>query len=413
MRDVLLQSCKKQLDQDVPISDVVAALQKEESDIPTGRTKTDQLIQFFADLGLPQIDAFTRDPVGRILARPRRRSARYPIVAAAFIIGLAPALLAYWAGNFGNPDLQPDTKSDIAYWATQVLALPLLVWLAPVYFQKLGRSLIALACSGTFTISKRDWMEFASSVNRMFGLRILVWSPWIVATVGMIVLALYHLSVDQPTWHHPQLTGGLSAAGYMSAFVTFLNLYFRCMVIARLLVALIALRRLLRFRIVLQPAHPDGVGGMGPVADLTRPLCLVAFLFGIIAVVGIHTSITEYGNPIFYGAHTFLAGTYLFCLVMILLPLSEARKRMAIAKGEELDRLNQECCRLCNDVLAEPSPNPADSIKLYALSSHLNRLEKVPTFPLRPGTAWPLISTLFSPWLGMGWQFLADSVLGG
>ena len=229
---------------------------------------------------------------------------------------------------------------DVAVHARLLVATPLLIGaelmvharMRRVLSQFLGRNLIPETAKQQFETAVASAIRWRSSLVAEILLIVLVYA------VGIGVVARLYTVLDTSSWYTvPPVTGSrLSLAGMWYAFVSLpafqfllLRWYFRMFIWARFL------WQVSRIQLSLIPTHPDGVGGLGFLANAADAFLPLAVAHGVM-LSGLIAEYILYGGARLVEFKLEIVVLVVFVQCLVFAPLFLFAAQLARVKREGL-----------------------------------------------------------------------------
>lgn len=330
------------------------------------------------------------------------RSRLILVILGSILLGAIPVGIAAIEGNLFRADLAPDVSHDLGYWNIFVLAFPSVLLVINLYLGSLPRTLLRLATSSTFEVTREKWNEFAVAANKIYGGRAIAWIPWL-AGAGFWVMPV-QLILAHKSWHRPPECAWPTIAVLSSLPFVFLFVYGISTAILRVGATYFVLKRFFQMPANISPLHPDRCGGLGPLGSLSVRLNVSMLGFGLVSLIGVVSNVKVLGLPILHAWNVMLVAAYLgAALIVFFLPLQAAHRRMLEAKYRTLESIHQRFDQLNKHVLS--SIGGAGEVDEDAISQ-LEKVRKIydiasqmPVYPFNAKIVASFFGTLGMPLL--------------
>lgn len=235
--------------------------------------------------------------------------------------------------------------------------------------------------------ASRFLQDLDSAVNRR-------WFFWLSLGVALAFNATY-LFRKEDAWN--DLGGGLPS-WWFRLFST-LNYYMMCNIGLKGFVIVARMRRLFEHRVVLQPLHPDGCGGLRALGGISLALnYFVSLVAAYISVLAFVTR-TPVAHPLF--VPIVLAYFGIACYFFFV-PLARAHDLMEREKNLILSALNKEFQQSYNRISSELSRHGislADAQKIEVLERLYRIASRMPVWPMDTRIVVQFLGTVALPLL--------------
>jgi hypothetical protein len=316
------------------------------------------------------------------------RASRLASTLGAAILGALPLLIAWLEGNFFNEDLALSAARDFGYWCQQIIAIPLLIVTGSLYFGDLHRAILRLCINNVFEISRTEHNSLVLRANKIYNNFFIRVTPWAIGILAPIVVSfVYVFDFGRfNTWHSPDGEPFATVAGWTSLPYGFVLYYLISNLVLRIGATFFVLREFFRFKANVQPFHPDGCGGLGPLGQLSTKINLATFVFGLLVMGWVLVNVHHYNLPVYHLANVALATGYVCsAAIVFFLPLYAAHQAMKKAKYDTLflihDRFQRANRQVHHDLLSEKQPSDENLNKLDNIQRLYNIARKMPIFP--------------------------------
>jgi len=174
----------------------------------------------------------------------------------------------------------------------------------------------------------------------------------------------------------------------------------------RVVLSLYALRFLFRSgKIEIQALHPDGAGGLGPVADLSVQLTGAVFFTGILVAGGVFSNVKMFGMEMLGAMNLIMLISFVVCsFVVVFFPLILAHRGMRDHRTRVLGDINlrfqENFCELRESISSKGFAS--DKLKeLEAKIETYNRFydmaKKQPIWPFNLKVIFTFIGSILTP----------------
>jgi hypothetical protein len=300
----------------------------------------------------PPIQFDLRDPLFR---RLRAVCGRHPVpsaIALSLVLVLPVYVLAWLEGVLVNPDLSADLASDVGTHTMFLCMNPLFLAFSLLYYSRFSDTIHGLRDNriladdrGSFAASVRRWNEILNQ-------------RWLIALLYTVVLALCVIVVDTfvlgdaNNWHWPAGHGRPTFASLALWPTMFLAYYLIAQLVLRITLSFVFLYKLLgQSNVTVQPLHPDGCGGLGPIGSLSLLLNSLVLFTGFIVVLGLYSNVSVMHVPVLGLVNILVVATYLvMSAVVVFSPIWAAHQKMAEQRELMLFHLNEKFERVNADL---------------------------------------------------------------
>jgi len=260
-----------------------------------------------------------------------------------------------------------------------------------------------LCLNGVISESDNRTDEFISSWEHRFKLWNIIIQLISLAAVVVVVILNYKSFVDDPSgWQHfGAESNGIAPIGWWSLFAQIGVLFFVIFqVLLRIPVVIWLLWSLQKYFIIkVRPLHPDGVGGLKPVARIAFQGQIFLTLLGINIAVNYIVFLLHGGNLQWVMITLSIFAYILIAPFVFIGPLLPFRSYMKNEKYKLLSSISNEYDTEINDIqnLLHSSDSISKLDKLEKLALLNKSVSKFPEWPLDTTTIREFIATLLIP----------------
>jgi hypothetical protein len=212
-------------------------------------------------------------------------------------------VLSAFEGHLFRGSIATPFLPDVEVHVRLLVALPLLIvagkiagrQMRPLLHQFLDESLIPKDAMPEFEAAVSSACRLRDSV--LCGLLLIAF----VYGVGIFVIWRQYVALDTASWYAASATqgSGLSLAGIWYAFVSLpLFQFVLCRWYFLLLIWTRFLWQISRIKLSLIPTHPDRMGGLGLLSEMTRALTVFAIAHGALLAGWLATRVVFLGAPL-------------------------------------------------------------------------------------------------------------------
>lgn len=320
-------------------------------------------------------------------------------------IAIVPVLFTLYDGTFINQKLMADAINDYANISLYIIGLPLAIFIIAQYSGKFPAVLEQLRQNRVIVMNDGEWNEYKNCANKIFSHKIFCKTPYLVSLIITLYLIVvyHHMFAVLPVWYSVSFSKGFYLAAVVQIPIYILTFYTFSLCILNIIATYVVLRKLFnKYKISVQPLHPDNCGGLSPLGILSKKLNAGIILIGIIAGANIIRNHLLFGGPLFGYFHLIVIISYIGCAyVVFFMPLYAAHESMKNAKYEEIRRINEYFLivnqKLKNHVDKLENIDQGDMDDFENINKIYDLAKKMPVFPYNIGTVTSFIGSIFIP----------------
>lgn len=336
-------------------------------------------------------------------------------------IGCLPVIVSALEGTLTahGPRLRMGLLDDVGYWACFVLQPAAILWGMKRYFGRIGTTLDELVASGALVPSPSA-LDAENGPNRYFRKKWLVVAP---LTVTALAAAIGFLAFTNSRDQWLSLPNG-RYAGLFVAPAAIVLFYLIPAAVFRLLATRQVLREVFRAGLRVQPMHPDGAGGLAPLARLCFQMNAVVIALGFVTLASMWSNVANYSMSWTHPVNILIGLAYLFgSFVAFFLPIGAAHDPMHRARQAALSEINARFEVITEAVRkglrARRDPSAEDIERLERIAKLHAWAASMPVFPLSTRVVSTFLSSILIPiatalviaWIQDGVQALASRLI--
>lgn len=191
------------------------------------------------------------------------------------------------------------------------------------------------------------------------------------------------------------VNGGITGA--YGRLLVIVNYFIIGFILYKSLITIWGLQKILEYNIDVQPMHPDGAGGLGPIGDLSAALSYFAALIVMFISILIVCDPAASGNVVFVAIICVL---YVIAPFIPFLSLSKANKKMQMKKTAVLNALNvtfQDQYRRLTKTVNGSGYDIDNADEILAVNELYHIVEAMPVWPFDLKTLRRVVSSIVVP----------------
>ncbi len=332
------------------------------------------------------------------------------------VLTLIPVLLAYYDGNFINPALKMDIKTDWPNLLFYVVGFPTMLLTTILYANKLPKVLHQLKENEIIKITESGWNNFIKEANFIYSRWYYTLGPHLLAAVITAVMIYVFRNPKNTIWYSLETEDFVYFAGWAQIPVYYATFYTFSLGILNIFASYRVLSVLFSSnKLIVQPLHPDKCGGLAPLGALSRTLIYWIILIGVVVALNVYNNYYVLGrhfdDPI---QQSIILGYFVMAYVTFFLPMHAAHKPMKKAKEEELGLIHKYISRVNQELKKDFEDDK--SIDNEALENFNNAklmydiTIEMPVYPYNLKTIAAFISSILIPILFSILQKIIDGI---
>lgn len=318
-------------------------------------------------------------------------------------IVLIPILLAYYDGNFINPELKLDIKSDWPAILFYLIGFPTMLLTTILYANKLPQVLNQLRGNKIIKTNEQEWNRFKEKANEIYSKWYYTNGPHLIALAITIALIYVFRNPKNPIWYSLETDNFFYVAGWAQIIVYYITFYTFSLGLLNIFASYRILSVLFSSnKLIVQPLHPDKCGGLAPLGALSRTLIYWIILIGIIVALNVWNNYyileRHFDDPL---QLSIIFGYFVMAYIIFFLPMHAAHKPMKKAKEEELTLIHHYISKI--DKTVKKDLEEFKDIDNNALENFKNAKQiyditsEMPIYPYNFKTVAAFISSILIP----------------